>query len=72
MIKDQDFVDAVRAHAVQNYNKDGWDYVVECWEDEDILEVARGCKTTKAAINKVHKQIKVLADYRDDIVASGY
>ena len=32
----QELVQAVRAHAIANYNKGGWDFLVECWEDSDI------------------------------------
>ena len=31
-------IQAIRKHAEALYNK-GWDYVVECWTDGDILEV---------------------------------
>jgi hypothetical protein len=29
-------VEAVKAHAVKNYEQGGWDYVVECWSSADI------------------------------------
>ena len=32
-------VDAVKGHAVRNYEKDGWDYIVECYGDGDIAEL---------------------------------
>lgn len=72
MVKDQDLVDAVRAHAIQHYNEDGWDYIVECWEDWEILEVVRGCKKESQAIRKVRKQIKALADHRSEIQATAW
>jgi hypothetical protein len=34
---EQAMIQAIRKHAEANYNK-GWDYVVECWGDGDILE----------------------------------
>ena len=69
MVKDQDLVDAVRAHALDHYNEDGWDYVVECWEDYEILSIVRGSKSESQAIRKVRKQVKVLSDYRDEVRA---
>ena len=31
-------IGAIRMHANANYNK-GWDYIVECWTDGDILDL---------------------------------
>ena len=31
-----DLIAAVRRHALDNYERDGWDYLVECWDDGDI------------------------------------
>lgn len=69
MVTDQDLIDAVRAHAVEHYNEDGWDYVVECWEDWEILAVVRGSKKESQAIRKVRKQVRVLSDHRQEILA---
>ena len=33
-----DLIAAVRRHAINNYENDGWDVLVECWDDGDILE----------------------------------
>jgi hypothetical protein len=35
----------VKQYALENYNADGWDYVVECWSDEDIEEAIITAKT---------------------------
>lgn len=72
MVKDQDLIDAVRAHAVEHYNEDGWDYVVECWEDYEILAVVRGSRNEGQAIRKVRKQVRVLSDHRDEIRATAW
>lgn len=29
-------VEAVKAHAMNNYEVSGWDFVVECWSSADI------------------------------------
>lgn len=71
-MKDQDLVDAVRAHAVDHYNEDGWDFVVECWEDWEILAVVRGCRRESQAIRKVRKQIRALDDHRRDVQAEAW
>ena len=66
---DQDLVDAVRAHALEHYNEDGWDYLVECWEDYEILAIVKGSTSEAQAIRKARKQVKVLGDYRNEIRA---
>lgn len=71
-MKDQDLVDAVRAHAVEHYNEGGWDFVVECWEDWEILAVVRGCKKEGQAIRKVRKQIRALDDRRREVQAEAF
>jgi hypothetical protein len=37
-------VEQIKAYAVEHYNQDGWDVLVECWEDSDILEFIEGMK----------------------------
>ena len=67
-----DFVKAVKSHALANYNKDGWDYVVECWSDAEIAEEIKGCKTEREAISRMHKIVKAQDDYRSDIQGSAF
>jgi hypothetical protein len=62
-------VSAVRAYAVQNYEKDGWDFLVECWSDQDILDAAGAATTPEGAIAKVRKTVKLLAERRDEVRA---
>ena len=31
-----DIIDAVKQHAVENYEYGGWDFIVECWTDKEI------------------------------------
>lgn len=63
---------AVELHALANYEKNGWDYVVECWGPDDILDAIEGCKTPAQAIRAVGAIVKTLADYRDDIRATAW
>ena len=66
----QDLVQAVKDHAVKNYETGGWDYVVECWEDADIAnEIAGSVQTPAGAIMKVGKIVKILNDNRRDVMA---
>ena len=68
MVTDQDLVDAVRAHAVEHQDDDGWDLVASCWEDWEIQAVVKGCKRESQAIRKVRKQVRSLSDHRKELV----
>ena len=60
-------VQAVRDYANANYNKGGWDIIVECWSDEDISGEIGNVKTVSGAIRKVSKVVQVISDYRSEI-----
>lgn len=64
-----ELIKAVRDYAATNYGKDGWDYVVECWSDEEIADAIGGSKTAKGAIAKVRAAIHPLSDMRDEVRA---
>lgn len=36
-----ELAEAVQRHAVVNYEKNGWDYIVECWTREEIMDHLR-------------------------------
>jgi len=58
---------AVKKHALANYEKQGWDIVIECYSDDDIAEIIKTARTPAGAIKMVRAEIKPRADYRDDI-----
>lgn len=66
-MKMSDLVKAVKYHAVANYNKDGWDYVVECYEDDEIANEIRGAREPREAIRMIGKILKAKDDLRKDI-----
>jgi hypothetical protein len=57
-MNEQDLINAVRNHALQTYEADGWDYVVECWSDGDILECLDGAETVAQAIANVREALR--------------
>jgi hypothetical protein len=63
----QDLIAAVKAHAIENYEKDGWDFIVECWSDEEIAEAIKGCRSKAAAIKKVGQTARLLGERRSEI-----
>ena len=63
----QNLVEAVKAHALANYEKQGWDIVIECYSDDDIAEIIKTARTPAGAIKMVRAEIKPRADYRDEV-----
>ena len=41
---------AVKKHALANYERDGWDYVVECYDDAQIADIIKTARTPTGAI----------------------
>lgn len=66
------FVEAVKQYALDHYEEDGWDYVVETMEDEDIAEDIVGARTPQEAIAKMYKIAKLLGDYRSEIESTAF
>ena len=66
------YLAAIKAHALANYEIDGWDYVVECYSDAEILEIIKNCRTEKGAIKTMRAHVKPRADYRADIQAEAF
>lgn len=63
---------AVKAHAIEHYEIEGWDYVVECYSDEEIAEIIKTARTPAGAIKMMRAQVKPRADYRADIQAEAF
>ena len=66
---DQEMIEAVRKHALENYGKDGWDIVVECYEDADIQRVIKDAEATCSidAITAVYDLVKMIRDHEVEI-----
>jgi carbamoylphosphate synthase large subunit len=71
MTKDE-LVKAVKAHAVEHYESGGWDYLVECYSDEEVAELIGGARTVKGAIKKVGEVMGIKDDYRGEIEATAW
>lgn len=65
-------VEAVKAHAIKNYEKDGWDVLIECYEDEQIAGMIGKARTEAGAIKKVGVELGIYNDYRNDIMATAF
>jgi hypothetical protein len=50
----KDLVQAVKQHADEKFSN-GWDYIAECWSDDEIAAEIKGCRTAAGAIRKMEK-----------------
>lgn len=66
-------VAAVAQHAQDNYAKDGWDNVVECFGREEIARIiiAAGARTIHDAIKAVGRAIGIVDERRKDALGHG-
>jgi hypothetical protein len=65
-----DLLAAVRGYAVANYEVDGWDVVIECYDDEELIKIIGDTRTACCAITKVRAHVAPYATVRDDIRAA--
>lgn len=63
-------VAAVRRHALDNYERDGWDILTECWGDEEIAKEIGEARTERGAIRRCKAALAPLAEHRDDVRAT--
>ena len=64
-----ELVEMIKAHAIKNYSKNGWDFLVECYEDEEILEMIKGAKTFHGAKCKLAPTLKDQDEVRRERVS---
>jgi hypothetical protein len=63
-----ELVQYVKDYANFHYEDGGWDVIVECWEDKDILKVLKenNATTEKEAIAAFKRFVAVWADQQAD------
>jgi hypothetical protein len=65
-IDEENMIAFIRVHANTNYNK-GWDTIVECWSDGDILEYLSESKfDMKKTIKAIQDWIDLRAEMSDN------
>ncbi len=65
----EEMVEAVKKYAKEHYNEDGWDFVIECSDDADIIQDMWNATTNEEAIAKVGEICKLLNGRRKDVEA---
>lgn len=64
----EQLIAAVRAHAMANWGTAGWDFIVECWSDEEIAEQITADMTPEQAIAAVGEVAAVLDERRSEVM----
>lgn len=67
-----DMVQAVKDHALQNYEQDGWDVIVETYSTDQLAKLVRECKDAPAAIRLMHKIAKTHAERQSELESTAY
>lgn len=67
-----ELVEAVKSHAMANYNADGWDVIVEAYTDAELWEVIAGSKDAKQAIRKAKAVASLHAERRSEVRATAW
>jgi ActR/RegA family two-component response regulator len=62
-----ELIAAVRAHANTNWEKGGWDFLAECWDDDDIVRAIGNAKTVRGAIANCSRQVRILDLHRREM-----
>jgi hypothetical protein len=68
----QQLIEGVRAHARRNYNKGGWDILVECWDDKDIGAQIMDGDTLPRAIARIKRVLNDVHSYREEIQSTAW
>ena len=63
-------IEAVIEHAVDHYELEGWDILVESWSDEEIWSWIEGAADVKEAIRLAAQALKPINDYRMEIMSA--
>jgi len=64
-----DLVEAVKAHARTHYNTGGWDFIIECFTDDEIAArlAEHGIATAEDAIEHFLQLIQLWDEHRAEM-----
>lgn len=60
----------VKNYAKENYDKEGWNLVVDHMTDNDILEFVKDCRKEKSAIDRMRFILKLIIKCAKKLVES--
>ena len=63
------WIERIRQHAMIHYTEDGWDILIECWDDNYINEHFRGCATYEEAVVAISDILVTMDGWRSEITS---
>jgi hypothetical protein len=68
----EDLLRAVKEHATAHYEEDGWDFLVECHSDAEIMQAIGKATTVPAAIRNAKQNLGLVeqAQQRAEVLAT--
>jgi hypothetical protein len=68
-----DLLAQVKAYAVQNYERDGWDFLVECHDDAEITAAIKGATSLHGALLLAQAEfaLKLNDEVRRSVINAG-
>jgi hypothetical protein len=69
---EREIIDTIRALASKNYDKGyGWQIIIECMDDEQILEQAGDTHHIPTAIRNIEHFVEIQSERYDEVNAAG-
>ena len=65
-LRDAMHIKIVRDHALEHYEEDGWDFIVEATSDEQLIEMFADAQNPIDAIARVKEYTTTWAAYRSE------
>lgn len=62
-----EWVKRLKQYALDHYEQDGWDYLIECFNDDEIIEMIKDKPTYVDAYLEVAEVLKLKDSVRRDI-----
>lgn len=64
-----EWADRVLAHALENYNSDGWDIVVECYDRQDLADkfAQADCDSYDVAFREIATTARLQDNHRQEL-----
>lgn len=66
MIKFESWARDIQAYALENYESDGWDYIVECWTLDELVDACSAFYTYDEAFSLIASIAVAYDDARQD------
>ncbi len=70
----REWIPGIRKYASENYETGGWDYVIECYSDDDLLDIMEeeNCTSQAEGIKAIGRQVGIMNDVRRGVEAEAF